>query len=179
MVTPSSGAISMLDMRSEITRGSGSISMSEVQSHYGGTGPISFNELYRCEGFFINPGERAAGKSDVVIGYERTSFTLGSVSPDEVSGRIQFATNSFLSQFTSLSSLSASTTIIIDNNTSTDAPVGSSITAGFRANNITRVGLNGIGYTSFVSSTDSRLDVTNSVIMPGPPNTDVPALIKF
>ncbi len=52
MPTPSSGAISMNDMRSEITRATGSaLGMDEIRTRYGGSGAISFSDLYDSEGF--------------------------------------------------------------------------------------------------------------------------------
>ena len=58
MPTPTSGAISMNDMNVQITRASGTatISMDTIRTRYGGSGAISFNDLYNTEGFTLTCG---------------------------------------------------------------------------------------------------------------------------
>ncbi len=85
MATPASGAISMLDMRNEITRGTGAISMSEVRARYGGSGAISFSNLYKCEGFIVTCAQRI-DKFASLDGWFPLLDT-GSVSPAESNGR--------------------------------------------------------------------------------------------
>lgn len=93
MATPTSGSISMLNMRSEITRGSGAISMSEVRTRYGGSGAISFSNLYAAEGFVVTCGQYFSKffNSD---GWYINSY--GSVSPNESNGCVQVATGAFI-----------------------------------------------------------------------------------
>lgn len=56
MATPVSGAISMNDMRSEVTRGTGAVSMSDIRAMIqGGTGSISFSDCRGLKGFPNQP----------------------------------------------------------------------------------------------------------------------------
>jgi len=87
MATPASGAISMLNMRSEITRGTGAISMSEVRTRYGGSGAISFNELYASEGFVQTNGQTST-KFVTFNGWHAFQGPTGSVTPNESGGTV-------------------------------------------------------------------------------------------
>jgi len=80
MPTPASGAISLGDMRTEITRGTGAISMSEIRTRYGGSGAISFSDLYDSEGFTITTGSYRS-KFINQDGYNSLVAYIGSVSP--------------------------------------------------------------------------------------------------
>lgn len=95
MPTPGSGAISMNDMNVQITRASGTatLSMDTIRTRYGGSGAISFNDLRKSEGFTVAP-EDFNNKYLNADGWSAGSF--GSVSPDEGGGRIQFAANSYI-----------------------------------------------------------------------------------
>ena len=56
MATPVSGAISMSDMRSEVTRGTGAVSMSDIRAMIqGGSGSISFSNCRGLKGFPNHP----------------------------------------------------------------------------------------------------------------------------
>lgn len=133
MATPASGAISMSEMRSEITRGTGAISMSEVRTRYGGSGAISFNELYACEGFVITSGSYSS-KFVSYTGYNALSAT-GSVSPAESNSRVQFATTSFLNAMTTTIYTGVSFAEIANNNAGNlGAPQ-----AGWRGSDVIRV----------------------------------------
>lgn len=138
MAIPASGAISMNDMNVEITRAAGtaSVSMTTIRTRYGGSGAISFSDLRKSEGFTITCGT-VTSKFISVDGYFPTaSPPVGSVSPNESNGFVQFAANSYLSLMASGNGTDAQASIGImsDNN------FGSAgVTTGFKATNITRV----------------------------------------
>lgn len=135
MPTPSSGAISMNDMRSEITRATSSaLGMDEIRTRFGGSGAISFSDLYKCEGFTITCGTQSS-KFISLDGWN-VFLGVGSVSPAEANSRVQFAANSYLAQLSALAGTSDAAQLQIY----ADASAGASgVTAGFRADSITRV----------------------------------------
>jgi hypothetical protein len=103
MPTPASGAISMNDMRTHINRATGSsISMSEMRTRYGGSGAISFSDLYDSEGFTIDPARYYASSKFFSANNDGWSVQnnliglFGSISPNESNGMVQFAAASFL-----------------------------------------------------------------------------------
>lgn len=135
MPTPSSGAISMNDMRNEITRATGSaLGMDEIRTRFGGSGSISFNDLYKCEGFTVTCGTQTS-KFISLDGWNQF-LAIGSVSPNESNGQVQFAANSFLAALSAGTGTNdaAQLQIYADNNAFTN-----NVTAGFRADSITRV----------------------------------------
>jgi hypothetical protein len=143
MPTPASGTISMNDMRTHINRATGSaISMSEMRDRYGGSGAISFSNLYNSEGFTINPARRTVtGKfaADYDGWSSISGLTNGSISPDEGSGRLQFATNSWLTEVQESSFVAGSTQISIDPNSTGYTANGDAVTAGFKTTSVSRV----------------------------------------
>ena len=156
MATPSSGAISMLNMRDEITRGSGAISMSEVRARYGTSGSISFGDLYKTEGFTVacSSGEWSFKGSTIYYrGWMADTSIInpfGSVSPGEVAGYygtgansyLQFAANSNLGSVYASSSDSNATfsnTILGFHEASNYTSDGTLMTSGYQTTNITRV----------------------------------------
>lgn len=135
MPTPSSGAISMNDFRTEITRATGSaIGMDEVRTRFGGSGAISFNDLYKCEGFTVTCGT-VTSKFFSADGFN-VFLAIGSVSPAESNGQVQFAANSFLASFQAGTGTDTSATVGIYSNNGGGA---AGVTAGFRGDSITRV----------------------------------------
>lgn len=139
MATPASGAISMLNMRSEITRGAGAISMSEVRTRAGRSGAISFSDMYACEGFTANPTSLST-KFSYYEGWQYRVFAHGSVSPNEASG-VQVAANSYIYSMGTVTP-SACTTWSNASLDLADAATGfgaNGITAGFRGTDIIRV----------------------------------------
>ena len=134
MPTPTSGAISMLNMRSEITRGAGQISMTEVRTRYGGSGQINFSDLYKSEGFTVNCGT-ITSKFFSADGWS-AGLGIGSVSPNESNGMLQFAANSFLTAFQSIAGTSDIAQLNINANNGFQA---AGVTAGFRGDSVTRV----------------------------------------
>jgi len=137
MPTPSSGAISMLNMRTEITRGTGTISMSEVRTRYGGSGAINFSDLYKTEGFIATCGTY----SDKFIsndGVDVVVYNFGSFNPNEANGRVQFAANSFLGRLVSApSGISDAARLTVYPEANSLATAG--VTAGFTGDSITRI----------------------------------------
>lgn len=145
MPTPASGAISMANMNTEIRRvGSTSqVSMSEIRTRYGGSGQINFSDLRDCEGFTVTCGTYA----DKVSSYDGflKAFSVGSVSPNEGNGMIQFATNSYLSGFSSQpQGTGSSASLSLADSTNP-----------FSINNIS-VGYRGIDITRIVTANTSR-----------------------
>lgn len=150
MPTPASGAISMNDMRTHINRAtSSSISMSEMRTRYGGSGAISFSDLYDSEGFVITCGTYS-DKFYNADGFS-TIFNFGSVTPNEASGRVQFAANSYLADCSSTPAGVGSNGGI----TLYDDAInfGMNVTAGYRGTDVTRIV---IGNTSLTIQSSSN-----------------------
>lgn len=127
----------MLDMRNEITRGSGQISMSEVRTRYGGSGQISFSDLRKCEGFTVNPANYYSPSKFFTAdfdGWDLRVYNFGSISPNEASG-IQVAANSYIGAMTAANG-SSSAQMSLYSNTTFDS---NNITDGYRAGNVTRI----------------------------------------
>jgi len=135
MATPASGAISMDDMRTHINRATtSSISMDEMRTRYGGSGAISFSDLYKTEGFTITCGSYSS-KFFSFDGFDK-SFAVGSVSPNEASGMVQFAANSYMSGM----SASAGADSFAGASLASDTALSQTgITAGFKGTDVTRI----------------------------------------
>jgi hypothetical protein len=184
MPTPASGAISMNDMRTHINRATGSsISMSEMRARYGGSGAISFSDLYDAEGFTINPARYYSSTKFFTSnndGWSTGGFpgVFGSVSPNESNGMVQFASSSFLKWVYEDNVFDpGSTTLGIDNNTDPDDfsdSSGNTITAGYKGGDITRIVL-GNTSCSIVTSGNTFATVTYDMATSG----TVHCLIKF
>lgn len=181
MPTPSSGAISMNDMRTHINRAtSSSISMSEMRARYGGSGAISFSDLRNAEGFTINPvrnsiGGKFASDTD---GWD-TVIVFGSMSPDEGSGRLQFAANSWMSTVTESVTYNPGTTNInIEPNSTGYVVNGDQVTAGYKTTNVSRVVLANTSLSIFGAASNS---ITSglSVSYDMPTSGTIHCLIKF
>lgn len=137
MPTPASGAISMNDMRTHINRATGSaIGMDEMRTRYGGSGAISFSNLYNSEGFTVT----CAAYTSKFVNFEgwSTVFAVGSVSPNEVNGTVQVAANSYIYQLYSGSGASTTAQMNFADNNGAVANVNT-ITAGYRGTNVTRL----------------------------------------
>ena len=135
MATPASGAISMNDMNVQITRASGTatLSMDTIRTRYGGSGAISFSDLYKSEGFTIAPAD-FNNKYFNADGWVVGSF--GSISPDEGSGYLQFAANSYAGAMYSGDGTNTSALLFMYSNTG--GSVGG-YTSGFAPSNTTRI----------------------------------------
>lgn len=135
MATPASGTISMLNMRSEITRGTGAISMSEVRTRYGGSGAISFNELYACEGFVQTNGSTST-KFVTFNGWHAFQGPTGSVTPNESGGTVVVVSSAPGSRIYSNFQVSGQANAVLGlaNNTN-----GSTISSGWQGTNIVRM----------------------------------------
>lgn len=183
MATPASGAISMNDMNVQITRASGTatISMSTIRTRYGGSGAISFNDLRKSEGFTINPvrvsiGGKFANDRD---GWSSiTGSTQGSISPDEGSGRVQFAAGSWIAEVIESSFATGATLISIEPNSTGYTTNGNGVTAGFKSTSVSRVVL--ANTSRSITSSDSGAAASNLFV-----NYDMPTsgtihcLMKF
>jgi len=184
MPTPASGAISMNDMRTHINRATGSsISMSEMRDRYGGSGAISFSDLYDAEGFTINPARYyASGKffSANNDGWSAGGFptAFGSVSPNESNGMVQFAANSYLKWVFEDNLYNAGYTdvgIIHTNDPDNfDDAFGNTITAGYKGGDITRIVLANTSY-SITAAGNTGASVSYNMPISG----TVHCLVKF
>ena len=137
MPTPASGTISMNDMRTEINRATtSSISMEEMRTRYGGSGAISFSDLYDCEGFTVT----CAAYSSKFINFEgwSTIFATGSVSPNESNGSVQVAAASYIYQLNSGPGTADGAQMNFGNIPGT-AGNTNAITDGYRGTNVTRI----------------------------------------
>lgn len=183
MPTPASGAISMNDMRTHINRATGSsISMSEMRTRYGGSGAISFSDLYNTEGFTINPARYSiSGKfaQDIDGWSDEAPYSFGSISPDEGNGRIQFAANSWLVDISESETFNpGTTTTSIEPNSTGWVYNGDQVTAGYKATNVTRMVIANTSYSivsAFSNSTASSFNVSYSM----PTSGTLHCLIKF
>ena len=138
MPTPTSGTISMDNMRDEITRSTGSVSMSEIRTRAGRSGAISFNQMYACEGFTANPTSLST-KFTYYQGWQYRLQAHGSVNPNEASG-VQVAANSYIYGMnyavpTACTTWSNSRILLADAATG----FNTTVTAGFRGTDIIRV----------------------------------------
>ena len=173
MPTPASGAISMNNMNTEILRvgGTATVSMNTIRTRYGGSGQISFSDLRKAEGFTVTCGTYVS-KFFSFDGWN-VFIGTGSVSPNEASGCLQFATNSFLNQLTGgTGSSSSGTAVGISSDT---AGTDTGVTVGYRAGDITRIVTENISRTLEAPSTDNFRLFTYDV----PSSGTITCLIKF
>lgn len=183
MPTPTSGAISMNNMNTEILRASGTatVSMSAIRTRYGGTGAISFADLRKAEGFTLDPVRvysegKTGGNTD---GWSAGFSAQGSISPNENNGRLQFAGESFLLLVIEDNIFNAGTTqLAITQNNSVLFGNGNAVTAGFKSTDITRVVLANTSRTiTAATSTGEQSDAFVSYDMPT--SGTIHCLIKF
>jgi len=177
MPTPASGAISMENFRSEITRSGGSVSMNELRTRYGGSGAISFADLYDTEGFVIT-ADVFTFKFDGTNGWG-PGVPGSSIFPVEsgANGRIQFAASSFFNSCTTSIFTPNDTQITISFNNAGNIN-GNSVTAGYKTTDITRVVLANTSRTITAATSDannSSLVCTYSM----PSSGEVYGLIQF
>jgi len=149
MPTPASGAISMNDMRTHINRATGSsISMSEMRDRYGGSGAIAFSDLRNSEGFTINPARYYTSSKFFSANNDGWSVqptligVMGSISPNESNGMVQFAAASFLEALYEDNLYDPGITTVAlreDNNPDNFPGSPDTITTGYKGGNISRV----------------------------------------
>lgn len=174
MPTPSSGAISMNNMRSEITRATSSaLSMSEIRTRYDGSGAISFNSLYKVEGFTITTAD-AGIKFVTFRGMDRRGqafgTNFGSVSPDEANG-VQVAANSYIGAIYGDAGVSNVTIYFQASSTGTGV---TGITSGFQGTSVSRV-VTANTNRSLGSSSTNFVDFVYTL----PATTTIHCLVKF
>jgi hypothetical protein len=150
----------MNDMNVQITRASATatLAMGTIRTRYGGSGAISFSDLRTSEGFTINPARRSVtGKfaADYDGWSSVSGLENGSVSPDEGSGRVQFATNSWLAEVQEVSFSPGSTQISIEPNSTGYTSNGDGVTGGFKTTSVSRVVLANTSYSITSSSSGS------------------------
>ncbi len=179
MPTPASGTISMNDMRTHINRAtSSSISMSEMRTRYGGSGAISFSDLYDTEGFIITCGSTTT-KFGTADGFDDSSFSpIGSVAPDEGNGRVQFASASWLQGFYSPAYDNTIAGVVLAQNSTADVANGSQVTAGYKVTDLTRIVAANTSYS--INSATSGDDISSAFITYNFPSSGtVHCLLKF
>ena len=157
MATPASGAISLGDMRTEITRGAGAISMSEVRTRYGGAGAISFNSLYACEGWIQTNGS-FTNKYFSYTGW--LSPSTGSVAPNDGSQTVVVTATAPGSKLYSLSYFGSGDSFLGIGNTSSSDGLP---TAGYRGTDVIRVVTANTNRTITGTSTNNTVSVTYAV----------------
>lgn len=172
MPTPVSGAISALDLRTEITRGAGALSMNDIRIRYGvSSGSISFGDLYKCEGMAIT-GSTTTDKFGTYYGWQ--AGIRGSVSPNESNGRVQFAAASFMFSYSGLGN-----TVNIGHNNTTNVGVGNSVTSGYKATEATRFVADGFNTTISGATSDGSTSFFNTNKVPPAAGQTWNCLIKF
>jgi hypothetical protein len=161
----------MNDMNVEILRASGTatISMETIRTRYGGSGAISFGDLYKSEGFTVTCSTYVT--KFVSFDGWNTPFGVGSVSPNEASGTLQFAANSYLAQMTAGTGGDTASAIGLASKTDFNT---TGITAGFRGGDVTRI-VTANTSRSLGSSTDSSRGFTYDM----PSSGTIHCLIKF
>jgi hypothetical protein len=143
MPTPSGPTISMDNMRDEITRSTGSVSMQEIRTRAGRSGAISFSQMYNCEGW-VQTNAQYVSKYFTHEGWSTLVGPSSSISPNEggssptPTGALIFTTTSPGSRLVAAFTVSggANTTMSIAN---TGGSVSSTIATNYRAQDVTRV----------------------------------------
>ena len=157
-------------MRTHINRATGSsISMDEMRTRYGGSGAISFSDLYKTEGFTITCGVFTS-KFFSYNGYYHASG-VGSVSPAEVSSHLQFAANSYLELMYAITSTPANTQVSLSSDAAAN---GQGITTGFKGTDITRIVT---ANTSRTVTASANASLSFTYTMPG--TGTIHCLVKF
>lgn len=136
MATPVSGTISMLNMRTEITRGTGAISMSEVRNRYGSAGAISFSELYKCEGYIVN----CSTFRSKFVSFDGWQPGTGNVEPNESNNRLFIVTNCYVgTTSTSPAGVGSTNTAIAIAANNSAFNNGNAVAVSWKATDVTRV----------------------------------------
>jgi hypothetical protein len=184
MPTPASGTISMDDMRTNINRATGSaIGMDEMRARYGGSGAISFSDLYDAEGFTISPAryfESSKFFSANNDGWSHDGYggDMGTISPEESNGCVQFAAASFLIHVYEDNIFDPGNTGLgIRPNTDVgdfSDTAGNTITAGYKGGDITRIVIANTSY-SIISSANTFAVVSYNM----PTSGTLHCLVKF
>ena len=163
----------MSNMNTEVLRAgsTATVAMSTIRTRFGGSGAISFNDLRNCEGFTVTCGTYVS-KFFSYDGWNAASgIGVGSVSPNEASGFLQFAANSYLTQMTA--GTGGDTTAAIGLAAHTDFTTAG-MTAGFRGGDVTRI-VTANTSRSLGSSADNFRNFTYDM----PSSGTIHCLIKF
>jgi hypothetical protein len=158
MPTPASGTISMNDMRTEINRAtSSSISMQEMRTRYGGSGAISFSDLYDTEGFQITVGSETS-KFGTANGWSREFGAFGNINPEESGslGLVQFAANSYA---LALASDVTGNVYISISHVNNALPNGDLVTSGYKTTDLTRMVMANTSYSIISATSNSSVSL--------------------
>jgi len=153
MPTPLSGTISMDNMRDEITRSAGSVSMQEVRNRAGRSGAISFNQMYGCEGWTQVNGYYAS-KTTTWQGWHPLAIG-SSVSPEESGGSgpagVVFSLTSPGSRATAFYKVSTSANSLLSFSNTTGGTT--SFTTNYQPSDVTRLVAANVSQSFTTSST--------------------------
>ena len=153
MPTPSGPTISMDNMRDEITRSTGSVSMQEIRTRAGRSGAISFSQMYNCEGW-TQVNAYYATKYTTWQGWHPLT-TGSSVSPEESGGSgpagVVFSLTSPGSRATAFFKVSttANSTLSFSNNTGGTT----GFTTNYQPSDVTRLVAANVSQSFTTSST--------------------------
>jgi hypothetical protein len=158
--------------------------MSEMRTRYGGSGAISFSDLYDCEGFVITAARYYESSKFFTAnndGWSARSVLIGvfgSITPNESNGMVQFASNSYMNWVYEDNQYDPGITSLglvhINDPDTFDDANGNNITAGYKGGNITRLVL---ANTSYSISSSGNTFVSVSYNMPN--SGSVHCLVKF
>jgi hypothetical protein len=149
--------------------------MEEMRTRFGGSGAISFSDLYKCEGFVVTVGS-VTGKLGTDEGF--LDDYIGSVSPDEGSGRVSFAANSWLNSCYSPGFANTIAYIQLVSSSTTTGLNGDEVTAGFKSTNVTRVVIANTS-RSITAATSNSTSSSVEVPYDFPGSGTVHCLLKF
>lgn len=158
MPTPKTGAITMNDINLEIKRGTTltqcSLDDVRTRSGYGG-GAISFSNLRGAEGGQITQA-RYTFKSINNDGFS-TALLIGSCTPNESNGCLQFAANSFMPRCVTNSADAGNTIMWLTPAAGEGSANASLMTTGYKTTDISKVAIDGADQpiTTTVSNTTS------------------------
>jgi hypothetical protein len=156
--------------------------MSEMRDRYGGSGAIAFSDLYDSEGFTIDPARYYTSSKYFSANNDGWSVqsnligVMGSISPNESNGMVQFAAASFLEALYEDNLYDPGITVVAlrENNNPSDWPGNASITAGYKGVDVSRVVLANTS-RSFNAQANSYAAVNYDM----PTSGTIHCLIKF
>ena len=181
MPTPKTGAITLNDINVEIKRGTSATtcSLNDVRTRTGFTGAISFSDLRGGEGALITGGVFTI-KGAQFYGFNRVQ-QIGTVTPAESNGYLQFATNSFFGQCSTTNNAPTLTTVALSQ-VADQTPLanGTAVTTGFKTTDINYIALGGASRT-ITSATSTNTTSTASITygMPTANNATTEFFIRF
>lgn len=155
--------------------------MSEMRTRYGGSGAISFSDLYDTEGFQVTIGS-ITNKFGTNEGWQDQPFEgIGSVSPNEgggTQGRIQVASSSWLQGLHSPGIGNTAAQLSITQDATEVFGNGDLVTAGYKATDVTRLVVANTSYSITAAYSNSSLSYL-TINYDFPSSGTVHCLVKF